>query len=73
VQPAGGLDGEDRPGGPGVIDDQPVQLVQAGAEDRQRQGRHHRSHLAGAQPDPVADLPRVDRDHQRRCRQRLVQ
>jgi transposase len=56
-----------------VVDDQPLQLIQAHAQDRQRQRRHHRSGFAGAQPDPVAGLARVDRHHQRRRRQRLVQ
>src|SRR3954454_21705676 len=73
MQATGGLDGKDGMGGPGLVSDEPVQLVQAGTQDRQRQWRHHRARLAGAQPDPVADLSRIDRDHQRRCRQRLVQ
>lgn len=40
-------------------------------DDDQR--RHHFVGLTGPQPGPVADLPRIDRDHQRRRRQRVLQ
>jgi hypothetical protein len=73
MQPTAGLDGEHLTRGPDVIDDQPVQPFQPRPKHRQRQRRHHFAGLTGAQPDPVADLPRIDRHHQRRRRQRLLQ
>jgi hypothetical protein len=73
MQPTGRLDGEDRSARPDVVGDQPLQSIQAGAENWQRHRWHHFAGLAGAHPDPIADLARVDRHHQRRCRQRLVQ
>jgi hypothetical protein len=45
MQAAGGLDGEDWAGVPGVVDDQPVNWSRPGRKARQLQLVHHRAGL----------------------------
>ena len=58
MQTPGGLDGEHRASGSGMVDDQPVQLLQPRTQHRQRQRRHRVTGFTGAQPDPVTQSDR---------------
>ena len=51
--------------------DQPLELVDALAQRRQRQRLSNQAAVAAGQPDAIRDLARIDRHHQRLRRKRL--
>jgi hypothetical protein len=65
MQATGRLDREHRIGSIQMLEDKPLQCLQAGTQHRQRQRFNGHPGRTGAQPDPVVDLARIDRDHQR--------
>jgi hypothetical protein len=63
VQRAGCLDPDHRRAGAAGLDE-PLELVDALAQHRQRDRLADQAALAAGQPDPVADLARIDRNDQ---------
>jgi hypothetical protein len=73
AQPASCLHPDPGRAGHAAGRDQPSQGVDALAQHRERHRLPDQPTLPAGQPDPVADLAGIDRDHQRRRRDRLAQ